>query len=55
MTEVSLNFSDPASVRESIVITATTLEPTIDRRNDEGLQPHLHPGRSNLPATQRWD
>src|SRR3954468_12930332 len=35
MMEVSLNFAELASVRESIVITSTAIEPTIDRRNDE--------------------
>ncbi|MEO5926810.1 MAG: TonB-dependent receptor [Bryobacteraceae bacterium] len=35
MTEVALNFAELALVRESIVITSTTVEPTIDRRNEE--------------------
>jgi hypothetical protein len=35
MAEVALNFTDLASVRESIVITSTSIEPAIEQRNAE--------------------
>lgn len=35
MAEVTLNFAEIAAVQESIVITSTAVEPTIDRRNSE--------------------
>jgi outer membrane receptor protein involved in Fe transport len=35
MAEVTLSFTELASVRESIVITSTSIEPGVDRRNEE--------------------